>query len=439
MATPIRMPQPGQMTEECTVLTWFKREGDRIARGDPLFEIETDKSNMEIEAFDEGTLLRILVPEGVTVPVDTIVAWIGQAGEAIPEVEAPPAAAPSAAPPVAAPSAAPAEALPPGVPATPAVVPAPAVHAGASPGRLAISPRASRLAAELGIDPRLVTGTGPGGRIVERDIQAASAAPVPAAAATEPAPPRTAAPPATGAAPAQVPYVPADAGEGQPLSRLRQVIARRLTQSVQTIPHFSVTVAVDMTGLVALRAELRATGSPITITDFIHDATVQTLVEFPLVNSLTDGTTLWMRERVHLGVAVSVPGGLLVPVVRDAQALGLADLHDRTAALVEGARAGRLGPDDLSGSTFSVTNMGMFGVEQFTAIINPGESAILAVSSVQPTAMAIGDGLAVRQVMRLTLSADHRLVDGELGARFLNALRRRLGDTEAYRAAVATG
>jgi pyruvate dehydrogenase E2 component (dihydrolipoamide acetyltransferase) len=450
MATPIRMPQPGQMTEECTVLTWFKKEGDRIARGDALFEIETDKSNMEIEAFDEGTLLRILAPEGATVPVDTIVAWIGEAGEAIPEVAAAPAVvspavAPPVAPPAAPPSApAPVAAVPPGLPTPPVAASAPGGGADAATGRLAISPRASRLAAELGIDPRSVTGTGPGGRIVERDVQAAASAPpapasVPAAA---PAPleapiARPAVAPAPVAAP--VPWVPADAGEGQPLSRLRQVIARRLTQSVQTIPHFSVTVAVDMTGLVGLRAELRATGSPITITDFVHEATAQTLVEFPLVNSLTDGTTFWMRERVHLGVAVSVPGGLLVPVIRDAQALGLADLHDRTVALVEGARAGKLGPDELSGSTFSVSNMGMFGVEQFTAIINPGESAILAVSSVQPTAVAVGDGLAVRHVMRLTLSADHRLVDGELGARFLNALRRRLQDTEAYRAAAATG
>jgi pyruvate dehydrogenase E2 component (dihydrolipoamide acetyltransferase) len=220
------------------------------------------------------------------------------------------------------------------------------------------------------------------------------------------------------------------------MTRLRQVIARRLTESVTTIPHFSVTVAVDMTGLVALRAELRSQGSPITLTDFVHAATAQSLVEFPLVNARTDGQSVWLRESVHLGIAVSVPGGLLVPVVRDAQALDIGALHDRSAALIEGARAGKLGPDDLSGSTFTVSNMGMFGVEQFTAIINPGESGILAVSSVQPQAVALGDGLAVRQVMRLTLSADHRIVDGELGARFLNAVRRRLQDVEEQRTAV---
>ena len=450
MATPIRMPQPGQMTEECTVLAWFRKEGDPVAKGDPLFEIETDKSNMEIEAFDEGTLLRILAPEGTTVPVGTVVAWIGQPGEAIPEVEAPAPGGPDGTHPPAGgvhpPSPSQVGAYAPtrlGGEGSAAAVPIPGARPDGT-GRLAISPRASRLAAELGVDPRAVSGTGPGGRIVERDVRAAAstAAATPRAMA---APAASGTPAASGApttATASVSTLSAVAavartlGEGQPLSRLRQVIARRLTESVTTIPHFSVTVAVDMTGLVDLRADLRTRGSPITITDFIHEATVQTLVEFPLVNSLTDGVTLWTRERVHLGVAVSVPAGLLVPVVRDADALSLAALHDRTAALIEGARAGKLGPDDLSGSTFTVSNMGMFGVEQFTAIINPGESGILAVSSVAPEAVAIGDGLAVRQMMRLTLSADHRLVDGELGARFLNALRRRLQDTEAYRAAV---
>ena len=218
---------------------------------------------------------------------------------------------------------------------------------------------------------------------------------------------------------------------------MRQVIASRLTESVTTIPHFTVTVAVDMTALVAFRAELRRDGSPISITDVIHHATAQTLADFPLVNARTDGRQLWRRARVNLGMAVSVPGGLLVPVLRDADVRTLPELNEMAASLVARARAGRLGPDDLSGGTFTVSNMGMFGIEQFSAIINPGESAILAVSSILPTAVAIGDGLAVRQVMRLTLSADHRLVDGELGARFLNGLRRRLEDVSSVRLAVA--
>jgi len=425
MVTPILMPRPGQMTEECTVQLWLKAEGDLVHKGDILFEIETDKSSMEVEAFDEGTLLRIVAPEGATVPVNTVVAWVGQPGDAIPEAPAPVVPAPVLAAPEAL-AATPASSHPLGP--APAALLQQALAASPSPApasgdRLTISPRASRVAAELGIDPRSVRGSGPGGRIVERDIRAAAALP-----ATAPA--SVSAPPAAGP--------DADGVSPEPLSRLRQVIASRLTESVTTIPHFTVTVAVDMSGLVALRAELRRDGSPVALTDIIHAATAQTLVEFPLVNARTDGRQLWRRERVHLGIAVSVPGGLLVPVVRDADRRTLAELHDAAASLVERARAGRLGPDELSGGTFTISNMGMFRVEAFSAIINPGESGILAVSSILPTPVALGDGLAVRQIMRLTLSADHRLVDGELGARFLNAIRRRLEDVNDWRSAAAT-
>jgi pyruvate dehydrogenase E2 component (dihydrolipoamide acetyltransferase) len=431
MPTPILMPRPGQMTEECTVEAWFKHEGDPVHKGDILFEIETDKASMEVESFDEGTLLRILVTEGQTAAVNTVVAWIGQPGEAIPETP-PPAVTDST--PVPGPIDHALTTAVPQVPATPAGPAAPTEPAQ----RLAISPRASRLAAELGVDVRSVGGSGPGGRIVERDISRAAAAPSAIAAppmATTVAPPAPAPAPAAFAEP--VAYLETgDAAGPEPLSRLRQVIASRLTESVTTIPHFTVTVPVEMTGVVALRAELRRDGSPISITDMIHHATAQTLVEFPLVNARTDGRWLWRRDRVHLGIAVSVPGGLLVPVIRDAHLRSLPDLNAAAATLVERARAGRLGPDELSGSTFTISNMGMFGIEQFTAIINPGESAILAVSSILPQAVAIGDGLAVRQVMRLTLSADHRLIDGELGARFLNAVRRRLEDVSSWRSAV---
>jgi pyruvate dehydrogenase E2 component (dihydrolipoamide acetyltransferase) len=188
-----------------------------------------------------------------------------------------------------------------------------------------------------------------------------------------------------------------------------------------------------MTKPLALRQELKAAGTPLSVTDFVLAATAQTLAEFPEVNSRTDGQQMWLRRRVHLGVAVSVPNGLVVPVLRDADRLSLTQIHDRAAALAEGARAGTLPVDDLTGSTFTVSNLGMFGVDEFTAIINPGEAAILAVSSVTPTVVVVGEGFGVRQIMKLTLSADHRLVDGELGARFLNALRRRLQDADSFR------
>jgi pyruvate dehydrogenase E2 component (dihydrolipoamide acetyltransferase) len=439
MAVAIRMPMPGQMTEECTVLQWFKKEGDKVVRGDPLFEIETDKSNMEIEAFDEGVLLRIDAPEGATVPVESIVAWIGQPGEELPEAVAagsivPLAAAPAAAA-LASAAAAPA-ATPPLAPPQAEVGPVSAAPAPVEPGsagRIIISPRASRVAAELGIDPRSVTGTGPGGRIVERDVLAAAS---PAATAVPATPSAEAAVPAARTAPA----LPAAAmsGSGETLSRMRQTIARRLTEGT-SVPTFTVTVAVDMTDLLKLRADLKSRGSDISVTDFIHAATVQALGEFPILNASTDGVTVWKHEHVHLGVAVSVPAGLLVPVVREADMLSVRALHDRTAEVVGAARTGKLSPDALSGSTFSVSNMGMFGVEQFTAIINPGESGILAVSSVTPEPRVYGDGIAVRQVMRITLTADHRLVDGEVGARFVNAVKRRLEDADSFRNQVPTG
>jgi pyruvate dehydrogenase E2 component (dihydrolipoamide acetyltransferase) len=424
MASPVLMPRPGQMTEECVVQTWHKREGDAVRRGEVLFEIETDKSIMEVEAFEEGVLLAIVVPEGGLAPVNTVVAWVGEAGEQVPEtpalqalpIEEASEAAPLAVSPV---TPAPAAAQ---APTPPTVVPA-AGPPPAAGSRLAISPRASRLAAELRVEPRSVPGTGPGGRIVERDVRAAAerAGRMPDAVT-----------------PASTQGDPVD-GSGEPLSRLRQVIAARLTESVTTAPQFDVTVPVDMTGVVALRTELRRDGSAITITDLIHHAVAQALVELPLVNARTDGRTLWRRSTVHLGIAVSVPGGLVVPVIRDAANRSLADLHDAAASLIEAARGGRATPDMLSGSTFTVSNMGMFGVERFTAIINPGESGILAVSSVLPTAVAVGEGLAVRQIMRITLTADHRLIDGELAARFVQAIRRRLEDVEEWRRLARVG
>jgi pyruvate dehydrogenase E2 component (dihydrolipoamide acetyltransferase) len=431
---------PGQMTEECTVLQWYKAEGETVSKGDPLFEIETDKSNMEIEAFDEGTLLRIDAPEGATVPVEAIVAWIGQPGEELPVPAAAAGAAPAAPEPVVeAAQAAAAPAPMPKVASEETTSPSPSQvgtypsqQEASSPtgGKLKISPRASRVAAELGVDPRSVAGTGPGGRIVERDVRAATpgAAPLPTAAAS----PALAAPVAAPPAPTNV------AGAGEPLSRMRQTIARRLTEN-SSVPTFTVTQAIDMTDVLAYRAQLKAAGSKISVTDFIHVAVVQALGEFPLLNASTDGLKVWKHEHVHLGVAVSVPAGLLVPVVRDADMLSVKGLHDKTVETVTAARDGSLAPDALTGSTFSVSNMGMFGVEQFTAIINPGESGILAVSSVTPEVRPYAGGMAIRQMMRITLTADHRLVDGAMGAEFVNAVKRRLEDADGFRNQVPVG
>ena len=447
MAHPILMPKPGQMTEECTLVAWHKAEGDAVKKGDVLFEIETDKSNMDVEAFEEGVLLKRIVEVGQTVPVNAVCAYVGEPGEAIPDAAT--AAAVVAAPKAeaSAPTPAPTQVQAP-APAAAAVAAAPSPAGGH--GHLRISPRASRLAADSGIDPRTITSTGPEGRITERDVKSAidaASAPPEATPAAAPATPSVAPRPAP-AAPAAAssrPPEPAsydwDADDARPrqMSRMRRIIAERLTLSATTVPQFTVTVAVDMTRLLALRTELKAGGNALTVTDFIVSAAAQTLAEFPDVNSRTDGVLVWPRRRVHVGLAVSLPDGLVVPVIRDADRRSLADLHVRAAELAEAARNGTLPPDDMTGSSFTISNLGMFGVDEFSAIINPGESAILAVSSIVPTPIAVGDGIGIRQMMKLTLTADHRLVDGELAARFLNALRRRLQDADPFRGQILNG
>jgi pyruvate dehydrogenase E2 component (dihydrolipoamide acetyltransferase) len=214
----------------------------------------------------------------------------------------------------------------------------------------------------------------------------------------------------------------------KPLSKMRQVIAERLTQSVVTAPHFYVTVEVDMTVVLAHRARLNAAGPRFTVTDFIAEASVLALKEFPAVNSSTDGKTVRWRSRVHLGIAVNLDQGLVVPVIRDADEATIVEISARAKALAEKARAGSLAPDEMSGSTFSISNMGMLDVENFTAIINPGESAILAVSSTMRKPVVRGDDIVVRPILKLTLSSDHRLIDGATAARFINSIKTKLED-----------
>ena len=440
------MPKPGQMTEECTLILWRKAEGDVVHKGDVLFEIETDKSATEVESFDDGILLRQVVAEGATVPVNAVCAWVGQAGETIPDqgpapmggTGGPGAQATASVDVAPAETAAPAASARPedGVDGAPATVTKPANGSV----RLRISPRASRLAASAGLDPGGIAGSGPDGRITERDVEAAIAGsrgdpgmPVSSMVESVPGPtaaPRPAQPPST-VAPGHAEAGPDEVVE--PMSRMRRVIAGRLTQSWATAPHFTITVAADLHRLLALRADLKKIGTNLSVTDFVLTAVAQTLVEFPDLNTRVEGTDLIRRERVHLGLAVSVPGGLLVPVIRDAHLLSVLGMHQRAQAAIAGARAGTLSPDELSGSTFTVSNLGMFEVEEFSAIINPGEGAILAVASAVPTPVAIGEGIAVHPIMKVTLSADHRVVDGETGARFLGALRRRLEDAGAFR------
>jgi len=436
MVTPIVMPKFGQMTEDSAIVEWLKKEGDPVAKGETLFLVETDKSVMEVESFSEGTLLKIAVGVGISVPVQSVVGYLGQPGEAVPETPAPRRPAPARASPAptrAAPSRAPAAAA-----APPAVSAAPPPLIPAAPARFRISPRAAALARERVIDPRAIVGSGPEGRVVERDVMAYLDANDYASLRVSAAAKVLAAKEGLdlialrrGDAAKRIEVADVEravAEKPKTLTKMRQVIAQRLTESVVTAPHFYVTVEVNMAAVLDQRARLNAAGPRLTVTDFIAKASVLALKEFPAVNSSTDGKTVRWNSRVHLGIAVNLDQGLVVPVIRDADEMTIADLGARAKALAEKARAGGLAPDEMSGSTFSISNMGMLDVENFTAIINPGESAILAVSSTIRKPVARGDEVVVRPICKLTLSSDHRLIDGATAARFINSIKTKLED-----------
>jgi pyruvate dehydrogenase E2 component (dihydrolipoamide acetyltransferase) len=426
MPNPIIMPKFGQMTEESAIVEWRKKEGDKVAKGDILFTVETDKSVMECESFFEGTLLKILVPAGVTVPVASTVGFIGQPGEAIPAVEAPKPAPKTKEPVGRTDSSAP-------QPVAPAPVVAPRTAEAAVSIMFRISPRAAALARECVIDPTKITGTGPQGRVVEKDVRAYLAAKGYDKLRVSPAAKKLAANEGIDLLSIQADRIEvadverAIAEKPKPMSKIRQVIGQRLTQSVVTQPHFYVTVSVDMTDLLARRQK------PLTVTDFISMAVVMTLKEFPEVNSTTDGKTIRWHSRVHLGLAVSLEQGLVVPVIRNAGDMTLAEINAASKSLAEKARTGKLAPDEMAGSTFTISNMGMLNVENFTAIINTGEAAILAVSTTMPQPVVRDGQVVVRQMMKITLSSDHRIVDGALAARFINAIKQKLEDLELWK------
>jgi pyruvate dehydrogenase E2 component (dihydrolipoamide acetyltransferase) len=455
MAQAVILPKLGQQTVESTIVKWHKKTGDKVKKGDVLFEMETDKAVLEAESFFEGTLLKVFVHEGTTVPVNTVVAYIGTPGEAVPDTPPPPppseasvaAATPAAAPaaPVApaAPRPAHAQAV---APASPAIVPAavsPTPTAPAPSRRLVISPRARALATACVIDPALIVGSGPNGRIVEKDVRTYLQQHGYDRLRITPAAKQQAAKAGLDILTIR------GTGEGgrigvrdversiaerpKAMSKMRQVIAARLTQSFTSTPHFFVTVSADLTDLLALRKDLNARGGDYSVTDFILEAVILGLQDVPEMNSVTDGRTVTWHGSVHLGVAVALENGLVVPVVRDADQLSLAELHDRTKDLVGKARKGTLLPDEMSGSTFTVSNMGMLGVENFTAIINPGEAGILAVSATIPTPVVRDAKVVVRSMMKMTVSADHRVVDGMKATLFVNAIKNKLEDMELWK------
>ncbi|HLU54476.1 MAG TPA: dihydrolipoamide acetyltransferase family protein [Pseudonocardia sp.] len=420
----ITMPRLSDTMESGVIATWHKHVGDPVHAGDVIADIETDKAIMELEAYEDGVLERILVGEGESAPIGAPIGVLGDGTGATADAgDEPPAGTGT--------GTAEAPAAPPANPAPPAPAPAPPADR-----RPPASPLARRLARERGVDLATVRGTGPNGRVIRADIEAAAAAQQAAqpTGTAQPAQPAQAAPapaetpgPAAPAAPPTQDAGADDDVEVLPLPRMRQVAAERLTRSKQEAPHIYLTRAVDVTELLALRGRLNETlaaagGPKVSVNDLVIKAVAGALRAHPEINVSYAGDSVRRHRRVHVGVAVAVESGLLVPVVRDADRMSVSEIAARTRDLATRARDRKLRADEMTGSTFTVSNLGMYGIEQFTAVINPPEAAILAVGAATEEIRPRDGEPVVRSIMRLTLSCDHRVVDGAVGAAFLQTL-----------------
>ncbi|MDB4563684.1 pyruvate dehydrogenase complex dihydrolipoamide acetyltransferase [Flavobacteriales bacterium] len=405
MAEIVRMPKLSDTMTEGVVAEWHKKVGDQVESGEVLAEIETDKATMEFESFQDGVLLHIGVDKGATAAVDSILAILGEAGEDVAgllaadaegpaEAEAPaPRPAPAPAPVAPAPAPAPTPA------AVAAPVAAPAVPLPSSNGKVKASPLAARLAAERSIDLGRVTGTGEGGRIVKRDIEAYVPAPAAGLGAVE-------------------------SSTDTPVSQMRKTIARRLAESKFTAPHFYLKLSVEMDAAVEARKAINAQeGVKVSFNDMVVKAVSLALKKHPAVNSAWMDTYIRTNDHVHIGVAVAVEDGLLVPVVRHADRKSLTEIGAEVKDLAGKARDKKLQPSDWEGNTFTISNLGMFGIEDFTAIINPPDACILAVGGIADVPVVRDGAVVPGKVMKLTLSCDHRAVDGATGAAFLQEVK----------------
>jgi len=406
------MPKLSDTMTEGVVAEWHKKVGDQVESGEVLAEIETDKATMEFESFQDGVLLHIGVDKGATAAVDSILAILGEDGEDVSgllaaEAEAPAAAAPAEAAPAPAPTPAPTPAPAPAPAPTPA--PAPAVAAASAPapsapapssrGKVKASPLAARLAAERGIDLGRVPGSGEGGRIVKRDIEAYVPAPAAGFGAVE-------------------------SSTDTPVTQMRKTIARRLAESKFTAPHFYLKLSVDMGAAVEARKSINAEeGVKVSFNDMVVKAVSLALKKHPAVNSAWMDTHIRTNDHVHIGVAVAVEDGLLVPVVRHADRKSLTEIGAEVKDYAGKAREKKLQPSDWEGNTFTISNLGMFGIEDFTAIINPPDACILAVGGISDVPVVRDGQVVPGKVMKLTLSCDHRVVDGAMGAAFLQEVK----------------
>jgi len=403
MATNVYMEALSPTMEEGRVVKWLKRDGDPVKTGETLAEIETDKAVMDLVARADGVLRQVAAAEGQTVAVGSVVAVIAAPGEAIT------AAA------VSAPKPAPA---PPSGSAERGAVPSAAVPADAT--RVKASPLARRIAQEAGVDLKLVAGTGPGGRVTKRDLEARTVA-------AQPAPQRE--------VPLPAPRSPLVTRGGEPyqdvpLTQIRKTIAKRLATSLGPIPHFFLTTEVDMERASeardALNRQLGDQGGKVSFNDLIIKATAQALTKHPACNAWFQEDHIRYWNEVHIGMAVAVEDGLITPMIRNAELKSLAEIGREAKELADRARSRRLQPNEYMGSTFSISNLGMFDIDQFTAVINPPEAGIIAVGSIVQKAVVVDGQPAVRRRMRITMSCDHRVIDGATGAAFLKTLKQML-------------
>jgi pyruvate dehydrogenase E2 component (dihydrolipoamide acetyltransferase) len=450
MPTPILMPALSPTMTEGNLAKWLKSEGDAVRSGDVIAEIETDKATMEVEAVDEGTLGKILVPGGTEgVKVNEPIALLLEEGEDKSALEGAaggePAAAPAPAPAPAKPNGeakpAAAEAKDPGSAASPQsggvareLMPEAKPSAGDGEGRVFASPLAKRMAAQAGLDLKGIKGSGPHGRIVKADIEQAMKAPRPAAAAApeaKPAPAAAAPGPAPAApAPALGP-IPGAAVEEIALSNMRKVIARRLTEAKQTIPHFYLTLDCELDALLAMRAQLNAREGAdykLSVNDFVIKATALAMRKVPGVNASWGGDKVYQYKDIDVSVAVAIEGGLITPIIRKADQKGLSTISNEMKDLAKRAKDGKLKPEEFQGGGFSISNLGMFGIKDFLAVINPPQACILAVGAGEKRPVVKGDEIKIATVMSASLSTDHRVVDGALGAQFLQEFKRLVED-----------
>jgi len=418
------MPKLSPTMEEGQISRWLKKEGDKVSMGEPLAEIDTDKATMEMQALSNGVLRKIIIGEGQSAPLGQLIAIIAEPNEDIASlVSEAPAAAPAKQ-----------EAPKQQEPEKPAEQPAPqakAAAASAAPasrpvdngqpraastdsGRMIVSPLAARMAAEAGIDLRSLQGSGPGGRIIKRDIEAVISQPKP-----EPSFPR-----AVGVG--QVPQIGASAYRDEPASEIRKVIARRLVTSLGPVPHFFLTTEIEMDRAAEMRRGINALDPDlkISINDVIIKVAAAALVQHPEVNASFQEKFVRYYERADVGVAVAIEEGLITPVVRAADQKSLSQIAAEVRELAERARSRRLKPEEYTGATFSISNLGMFGIDEFTAVINPPEGAILAVGAMSPKPVVRDNEIVIRQMMRVTMSCDHRVIDGATGAKFLQTFKK---------------